>query len=176
MELMGFDLLRVAESEFGSNRKNRSNRFKTVIQYCLDIEDVLYSMLNALEDQGMVVMIIGKESNVRRVPFYNGQIVHQILETINGFRIIKNENRSFNNKFGNKIIENILIFQKVKASNRLFKGYSVAKENLLQALNYANSEVKNDILEAVKNLETIKPSPVMNVKDIITNGKITPSR
>jgi len=176
MELVGFDLLRVADSEFGSNRKNRANRFKTVIQYCLDIEQTLYSMLAALENQGMVVMIIGRESNVRGIPFYNGKIVHQIIQTIDGFKMLKNEKRTFNNKFGNRIVEDILIFQKIGTSDRKVKGYTIAKENLIKALDYANSEVKNDILDAINNLEVVKPSPIMNIKDVIANGKFTSSR
>ena len=32
IETFGFEILKVAHSEFGSNRKNRGNRFKTVIQ------------------------------------------------------------------------------------------------------------------------------------------------
>lgn len=176
MELMGFDLLKVAGSEFGSNRKNRGNRFKTVIQYCLDIEQTLYSILAALENQGTVVMIIGRESNVRGVPFYNGKIVAQIIQTIDGFKMLNNEKRTFNNKFGNRIVEDILIFQKISRSDHQVKGYIIARENLLKALGYANSEVKSDILDAVNNLEEIKPSPILNIKDVIANGNFTPSR
>lgn len=176
MELLGFNLLRVAESEFGSNRKNRGNRYKTVVQYCMDIEEALYSILKALDNLGKVLMIIGRQSNVRRVPFYNGSIVHKIIETIEGFRIIKNEERAFNNKFGNKIIEDILIFQKIKESKCHFKARDIAKENLLKALEYANSDVKNDIQDAINTINTIQPSPILNVKDIITNGQTTTPR
>lgn len=176
MELMGFDLLKVANSEFGSNRKNRGNRFRTVIQYCLDIEEALYSMLAALEKQGLGVLIIGKESNVRGVPFYNSKIVGQIIQTIDGFKMLSNEKRVFNNKFGNRIVEDILIFQKIGTSDRLIKGYEIANENLLKALDYSNLDVKNDILDAIDNLEVVKPSPILNIKDFISNGKFTSSR
>lgn len=43
LETLGWNLLKVAQNEFGSNRKNRGNRFKTVIQYCLDMEQSLKS-------------------------------------------------------------------------------------------------------------------------------------
>jgi hypothetical protein len=39
MEVLGFDILKVAASEIGSNRRNRGNRFITVIQYALDMEE-----------------------------------------------------------------------------------------------------------------------------------------
>lgn len=45
LELLGFDLLHVAASELGSNRKNRGNRFRTVIQYALDMEAALELLL-----------------------------------------------------------------------------------------------------------------------------------
>ena len=37
VEILGWDLLRVARSEIGSNRANRGNRFYTVVQYCIDM-------------------------------------------------------------------------------------------------------------------------------------------
>lgn len=37
MEALSWNLLRVARSEIGSNRKHRGNRFLTVIQFCLDM-------------------------------------------------------------------------------------------------------------------------------------------
>jgi hypothetical protein len=46
LELLGFDLAATsAASELGSNRKNRGNRFRTVIQYALDMEAALESLL-----------------------------------------------------------------------------------------------------------------------------------
>ncbi|GGA44862.1 hypothetical protein [Okeania sp. KiyG1] len=40
-EFLGWNLLKIAKSEIGSNRANRGNRFYTVVQYCLDIADTL---------------------------------------------------------------------------------------------------------------------------------------
>ena len=37
VEALGYDVLKIARSEFGANRKNRGNRFLTVIQYCIDM-------------------------------------------------------------------------------------------------------------------------------------------
>lgn len=165
MELLQFNLLNVAESEFGSNRKNRGNRFKTVIQYCLDIEATLHSIWESLNVGGKVVMIVGRESNVRRVPFYNGKIVHQIIANSDGFNILNNEERAFNNKFGNKIIEDILIFEKnEKTKNHTMIGRTIAKQNLSTALEYANGNIKQDIIGAINNLEKVSTSPMFNIK------------
>lgn len=37
VEALGYNVLEIAKSEFGANRKHRGNRFLTVIQYCIDI-------------------------------------------------------------------------------------------------------------------------------------------
>ena len=54
-ETFHFDILKVAHSEFGSNRKNRGNRFKTVIQYCIDMELSIRSFWKALKPNAKMV-------------------------------------------------------------------------------------------------------------------------
>jgi hypothetical protein len=54
MELLDFDILSVAHSEFGSNRKNRGNRFLTVTQYCLDMAQALSSLRKSISEHGMI--------------------------------------------------------------------------------------------------------------------------
>jgi len=78
MELLDFDILKVAHSEFGSNRKHRGNRFLTVIQYCIDMGQALQSMRNAMKESSELIMIVGRESNVRKTPFYNGDIIQDL--------------------------------------------------------------------------------------------------
>ena len=80
MELLDFDILSVAHSEFGSNRKNRGNRFLTVIQYCLDMAQAFSSIQQSLSEKGMVIMIVGRESNVRKTAFFNGKIIIDICK------------------------------------------------------------------------------------------------
>jgi DNA modification methylase len=169
IELLNFNLLNVAKSEFGSNRKNRSNRFKTVIQYCLDIEQSLISFWKALNENGKIIMIIGKESNVRRIPFYNGKIVREIIKGIGGFKLLNSEKRIFTNKFGNDIIEDILIFEKEFNVPIQHCGRVIAKNNLIEALNLADGDIKEDLKEAIENIENVKPSPIFNIKNVITN-------
>jgi len=56
MELIGWDLLDIAKSEIGSNRKNRQNRFLTVVQYALDMLDVLKEMRRLLRSNGRAII------------------------------------------------------------------------------------------------------------------------
>jgi len=68
-EILGWDLLKIAKSEIGSNRANRSNRFYTVVQYCLDMGDILKELARVSKQQARIVLIVGQESNVLGVPW-----------------------------------------------------------------------------------------------------------
>ena len=159
MELLGWDILKIARSEFGSNRKNRGNRFKTVVEYALDMEQALLSFYDTLEKNGVIVLIVGRESNVRRVPFYNGKIIREIAEKLGCFCDIQNYERSFLNKFGNCIKEDILILKKDTTKPCFNNATDIAKRHLELAVKYAPSEVVNDIIEVIKLVDTINPSP-----------------
>ncbi len=88
MELLGWNILTVAKSEFGSNRKNRGNRFLTLVQYCVDVLETLLELKRVLKYEGRVVIIVGRESNIRGVSFQNGSIV-ATLALLSGFRLVQ---------------------------------------------------------------------------------------
>ena len=69
VEIFNFDILKIADSELGSNRKNRGNRFKTVVQYSLDMEEALRSFWSALKPNATLVLILGRQSKVRNTVF-----------------------------------------------------------------------------------------------------------
>jgi len=168
IETFGFEILKVAHSEFGSNRKNRGNRFKTVIQYCLDMEEAIISFWKSLKLNGLMILVVGRESNVRKTPFYNGQIVQEIIKGISGFEIIQIEERGFTNKFGKTIKEDIIIVRKI-SSNSDFSNCSrdVAKVHLKNALKNSEGEIKQDIENALANIDSISPSPLFNSSTVI---------
>lgn len=171
LEIFGYDLLKVAESEFGSNRKNRGNRFRTVIQYCLDMEQSLNSFWHALKVGGKMVIVVGRKSNVRKTPFYNGSIVMEILSEMQGFRTIENLERSFTNKFGEVIKEDILIVSKADYKVDFEIGKNVAKKHLEQALAACNDDsIILDLRDAIGNINAIESSPLFSPKSIF-NGK-----
>ena len=82
IECFGYNVLKVAASEIGSNRKHRSNRFKTVVQYSIDMGHVLLSISSALKIGGRMIFVVGRESMVRKTPFYNSRIIEDIVGTI----------------------------------------------------------------------------------------------
>jgi DNA modification methylase len=159
MEQLGWNILKIAQSEFGSNRKNRGNRFKTVVEYALDMEQALLSFYNILEKDGIIVLVVGRESNVRRTPFYNGKIIKEIAEAMGCFCDIENHERSFLNKFGNCIKEDILILKKDDKLPSLSNAMQIARKHLKLALKCASGEVVNDINDAISIADTINPSP-----------------
>jgi hypothetical protein len=69
VELLGWDTLRVARSEIGSNRANRGNRFLTVVQYCVDMAHTVQELSRVIKKNGRAVFIVGHESRVLGVPF-----------------------------------------------------------------------------------------------------------
>ncbi len=171
VELFNFDLLVVANSEFGSNRKNRGNRFRTVIQYCLDMEDALHSFWNALKPGAFFIIVLGKQSNVRSIPFYNGRIVMDIVDSIGGFSKTDVLQREFLNKFGNTIKEDILFYQKTNDSPLTNRSREVALKHLEMNIKNVNDDVLSDLKEAISNIAVIQPSPYFDLKRVIKNAE-----
>jgi len=168
IEEFKFDILKVAQSEFGSNRKNRGNRFKTVIQYCIDMELSIRGFWRALKDNGKMVLVLGKESNVRNTAFYNGQLIIEILEASKGFTNIKIMERKFINKFGTNIKEDIIVaFKSNQPLTEISYGRTIALKHLEESLKTAVGEIQLDILDAIKNIDQVLPSPLFNPKNVI---------
>ena len=165
LEAIGWDLLKVAPSEFGSNRKNRSNRFKTVVQYCLDMEEALRSCWMSLEAEGKIILIVGRESNIRNTPFYNGEMVRDIAQALSCFEATHQQERQFLNKFGKTIWEDVLLFKKRRNVPASIDVRRVATKHLSQAFSAAAQEVKPDIAAAILECGTVAPSPLFCAKE-----------
>lgn len=172
VEAFKFDILKVAHSEFGSNRKNRGNRFKTVIQYCLDMELSIKSFWKALKPGARMVLVVGRESNVRSTPFYNGKMVIEILEKSEGFSEISTAERQFTNKFGNNIKEDIIIAVKSKTNLIAdeFFAKDIALSHLKRGLKSNKGEILSDIENAINEIDLVTPSPLFNPNTIL-NGR-----
>jgi len=57
IESLNWNVLQVAKSEIGSNRKPRSNRFLTVIQFCLDIAQTLHELARVCRANGGLIFV-----------------------------------------------------------------------------------------------------------------------
>jgi DNA modification methylase len=174
MELIGWDLLRVAKSEIGSNRKHRQNRFLTVIQYCLDIADVLTNMKRMLRTSGHAIIVVGRESSVRGVSFKNGSLVAAIAIAASSMTLVCRQERTFKNKFGELICEDILHLKPSENTMSRVKAQHVARaigaEALKEAALKAPDKVRSDIQNALQRVATVQQSPLFAGVHGITGG------
>lgn len=163
MELMGWSPLGVAKSEIGSNRKHRGNHFMTVVQYCMDLSQTLTELKRLMVSEGVAVFVVGRESRVRDVPFYNGRLLALIAVGEEAFHLERWQERRFTNRFGKNIYEDIItLVPKAGAENAPTTdfGRSVGAKALLQALGNVEGEIRKDIEQALEHVDDIEPSPL----------------
>jgi hypothetical protein len=156
----------VAKSEFGSNRKNRGNRFLTVIQYCLDIAETFQELNRICKKGARIIFVVGRESSVRGVRFYNGEIVANVGSMVLDEHLLLRQERSFKNRFGEIIFEDILHFKNNKinsCSDKVIR--KLCRKILTDALKRAPDTSVEDINEALELVDMVQPSPFFNSED-----------
>ncbi|KAB0241611.1 methyltransferase [Microcystis aeruginosa EAWAG127a] len=165
-EILGWDLLKIAKSEIGSNRANRSNRFYTVVQYCLDMGDILKELARVSKQQARIVLIVGQESNVLGVPFYNADIIEKIGVKTKLLQKVLRQKRKFKNKFGKVIIEDIINFINLnnQVSQEVIEQISreVAFEVLESSRLFVSSENQLCLESAIAKVNNIQKTPILD--------------
>ncbi len=159
MELMGHRLLTVAKSEIGANRKHRSNRFLTVIQYCLDMRLALIECSRFLKREGILVLVVGRESNVLGRSFENGRALYAIGRLV-GFKFESRLERVFVSRYGTRVYEDILIFRNTGAppsAEPIARG--VARWLLERAAQDAGESIRESIDLALRAVGSVDASP-----------------
>ncbi len=162
LELLGFDLLHVAASELGSNRKNRGNRFRTVIQYALDMEACAESFALSLKQRGQLVLVVGRESSVRGISIPNSQLVADVVTSSGSFNQEGSFERCFTNRFGASIYEDVLLFRRVNGEPTPGAARGIARLLLEDLEHEASGEIQEDVRDAIAHAEAIEPSPVFS--------------
>ena len=160
LELLGFDLLHVAASELGSNRKNRGNRFRTVIQYALDMEACVESFALSLKSRGQMVLVVGRESNVRGISIPNSRLVAEIVNSLGGFKQEGSFERCFTNRFGASIYEDVLLFRRVNGQPAPGAARGIGRAVLEECEGEASGEIQGDVRDAIACVDSIELSPV----------------
>lgn len=165
-EVLGWNLLNIAKSEIGSNRANRRNRFYTVVQYCLDIADTLREISRVTKFQARIVFIVGYQSNVIGVPFYNADIIEKIAVRSKLFRQVLRQKREFKNKFGKLIREDIMNFNNLnsKISQKTLEviAREVAYEILNNSLPLVSCQNTRLLEEAIHKVNQIGRTPTLD--------------
>ncbi len=176
-EALGWDLLRVAKTEIGSNRKNRGNRFLTVVQYCLDISMVLVNLWAATTPTARLIFVLGRESKVRGVSFLNGELFARLAVDAVGYVISLRQERVFTNRFGQRIFEDIIHLEKgtlrrsVDVDARTIAA-DCMRVSLAQAL---EDDVRQDLELALASVNNVQPSPPFDAANSHKDGKLRPT-
>lgn len=171
VEALGWDVLTAASSEIGANRQNRGNRFLTVIQYSLDMVLALREMTRVTVPGGRLILIVGRESMVRGVPFFNGQLVAELAVNGVGLESERRQERQFINRYGNKIREDILHFRASLDFHDeeycLKAARNIAKQTLLRTCWLTDAKIRQGIEDALERIDLVSPSPLVNSKNFL---------
>jgi len=174
-EILGWQPLNAARSEIGSNRKFRQNRFLTVIQYCLDMSATLYELQRVCHAQARIIFVVGRESNVRKTPFFNSEIISRLATDALRFKQDLRQERVFSNKFGQAIYEDILHLTLSNHDSGLPDIMpivrSIAKDVLEDARQRVPTEAHLDLENAIEQVKQIEMSPLFQ-SDVVGPEKI----
>jgi DNA modification methylase len=166
VEVLGWDLLRVARSEIGSNRANRGNRYYTVVQYCIDMATAIQELARVLKPGARAVLVVGYESKVLGTPFYNADIIEQLAVQSGVFEVLLRQKRIFTNRFGGVIREDILNLRRDSYSGNmelpLMVGRTVARGSLAAASTYVSDGNRDLLTDAMGKIDQISGTPVFN--------------
>ncbi len=166
VEVLGWDVLRVARSEIGSNRANRGNRFHTVVQYCIDMATVLKELARVLRPEARAVLVVGYESKVLGATLYNADIVEELARQSGVFTISLRQRRMFTNRFGEAIREDIINLERNSYGSYLHGPCKVGRAVAMRALTNAVKSVPDTniklLKDAIKQIEQINGTPIFN--------------
>jgi len=169
VEALGYDVLKIAKVEVGANRKNRGNRFLTVIEYCLDMALALKEMIRVSKPNARIILVVGRESNVLANAFCNSELIYELASGVFGLPLILKQQRAFKNKYGQMIYEDILHFSNTKLDQTIFHDelLDASRKVGISALNEKLSKLdasdKNYrlLVLAIDNADRVKPSEGM---------------
>lgn len=164
VEVLGYDVLKLAKSEVGSNRKNRGNRFLTVIQYCMDMALSLKEAIRVCKPDSRMIYVVGRESTVLGCSFCNSKLIFEIASEIFGLELIIKQERVFKNRFGTMIYEDILHFKNSKNMLNICEEEILekAQQIAVNMLKQKDPEQKNvnSLKEAIEFANKVKKSEV----------------
>ena len=165
VEALGYDVLKIARSEFGANRKNRGNRFLTVIQYCIDMALSLNEAIRVCKNGSRMIYVVGRESSVLGYSFCNSELIYNIGKEIFDLKLLLRQERVFKNRYGQMIYEDIIHFEnkkcKISEDEIIEKARMIAIKSLKKKLEIVPT-TKNTVFltEAISKALKVKESEV----------------
>ena len=163
-ELLGWSPLEGARSEIGANRKHRSNRFLTVIQYSLDMAQSLAELSRVMQPGTPLVIVLGRTSNVLGAAFENGAMVIDLLERSGSFEIVRRAERCFTNRYGDQIYEDILIARCIRHEvAQLEAARNIGIAALLNNIGTVCNKNRAALESAIARAPQVRPSPMLTI-------------
>ena len=161
IEAMGWDILSLAKSEIGSNRKHRGNRYFTVIQYCLDMAMVIYELSRVCKPKAKLIFVVGRESNVKKTSFCNSEIIVNIARQVFNIDIKCRHERLFKNRYGQIIKEDILLFKNPQNPIKYNADPRQIAHCVLEGASDRVPKEEQDFLSiAIKSINQVASSPI----------------
>jgi SAM-dependent methyltransferase len=159
----GWPVLTAARSEIGSNRQNRGNRFRTVIQYSIDMALALAEMARVLRPGRPAIVVVGRESRVRGVSYHKWEILARIARVLGAFDTFERAERVFVSRFGERIFEDVLVLtnaQPVGHARRYVE--QIGRAAGVRALRdcHSDGQIEGEIEAAIEDADKIGPSPL----------------
>lgn len=122
-----------------------------------------------------MIFVVGHESRVLSVPFYNANIISNLAEGSGLFKLVLQQQRTFKNKFGKLIREDLLHFEKEKNKVEEKTIEAVARIVALKVLKKGLTEVPRKNVDALKyaiNLvDTVQGIPIYNRNEVQYNRR-----
>lgn len=119
VESLGYDVLTISKSELGSNRANRQNRFRTVVEWIVDMAEALGEMNRVSGGGSRIVLVVGRESSVLGRPVPDSEILLGVATDVLGLEPISRQSRSFRSRYGRWIVEDVLHLRASGRKDRL---------------------------------------------------------
>jgi hypothetical protein len=129
----------------------------------MDMALVLRELSRVCNKGARLVFVVGRESSVRKTPFFNAEIVAKIGVNAADLNFALRQERVFTNRFGQSIYEDILHFtvnnSPASKDSLLSSAREIALRTLLAAKKFAPEESISDLDSAINSVQIVEPSP-----------------
>lgn len=111
-----------------------------------------------------LILVLGRESTVRHVPFFNGELVAELAVQGVGLENERRQERQFINRYGSRIREDILHFR--TSPDIPDKGFcleaarAIAGQTLSATRQLIATDAREGIDDALGRIELVLPSPL----------------
>jgi SAM-dependent methyltransferase len=161
-ELLRWNPAVTAAHEIGS--VGAANPFLAVIRYALDMRLALLETRRVMKARGRAILVVGRESKIKGVPFAGSAMVYAIAAGCCGLAMDLRQERRFTTPDGNDVVEDVLsLASKGEADGDDGLARDCAKQMLKDALERASGAEHGEILEALKEVRTLGPTPILEV-------------